>query len=279
MRAAREAPRRVPRSADSPGKPEYLTDRESLRRAAPPRPEGRATARRTALARSHRARDGWRTAAGRRGGDGAAPDDQSLQFDLHFDAPLDTAATPPRSTSLPAPDWEINPAIDKSDGGMTCQDGNTTSYTVVRFAFDVLACPACGGRLRLLATIEDRAVVEKILTHLGLPVDLPRPSAARPPEWLPHWPDCATARVRGAASFWGARGRSRDARHRDFSPGRGPGPARAKPDRPATAVSARGSSGRPASSLPPPLHEVLLPHRRGLATQAPAESGRLGHPA
>jgi hypothetical protein len=36
--------------------------------------------------------------------------------------------------------------------------------------------------LRLLATIEERAVVEKILTHLGLPVDLPQPSAARTPE-------------------------------------------------------------------------------------------------
>jgi len=49
----------------------------------------------------------------------------------------------------------------------------------------VLACPDCGGRLRLLATIEDRAVVEKILTHLGLPVDLPQSAAARTPEWLP----------------------------------------------------------------------------------------------
>ena len=37
----------------------------------------------------------------------------------------------------------------------------------------------------MLATIEDRAVVEKILTHLGLPVDLPPPSAARTPAWLP----------------------------------------------------------------------------------------------
>ena len=53
------------------------------------------------------------------------------------------------------------------------------------FAFDLLACPDCGEWLRLLATIEDRAVVEKILTHLGLPVDLPQPSAARTPEWLP----------------------------------------------------------------------------------------------
>ena len=52
-------------------------------------------------------------------------------------------------------------------------------------AIDVLACPDCGGRLRLLATIEDRAVVETILTHLGLPVDPPRPSPARTPAWLP----------------------------------------------------------------------------------------------
>jgi hypothetical protein len=59
------------------------------------------------------------------------------------------------------------------------------------FALDVLACPGCGGRLRLLATIEDRAVIEHILTHLGLPVDLPQPSAARTPAWLPG--------VRGAA--------------------------------------------------------------------------------
>ena len=53
------------------------------------------------------------------------------------------------------------------------------------FAIDILACPDCGGRLRLLATIEDRAVVEKILTHLGLPADPPCPSPARTPEWLP----------------------------------------------------------------------------------------------
>ena len=53
------------------------------------------------------------------------------------------------------------------------------------FALDVLACPDCGGRLRLLATIEDRAVVEKILTHLGLPAAPPQPSAARTPVWLP----------------------------------------------------------------------------------------------
>ena len=34
----------------------------------------------------------------------------------------------------------------------------------------------CGGRLRLLATIHQREVIEKILEHLGLPLDPPRPA-------------------------------------------------------------------------------------------------------
>jgi len=35
-----------------------------------------------------------------------------------------------------------------------------------------------------VATIESRAVIEKILAHLGLPLDPPRPDPARSPEWL-----------------------------------------------------------------------------------------------
>jgi hypothetical protein len=36
------------------------------------------------------------------------------------------------------------------------------------FETDVLACPRCGGRMTVLATIEDPAVIHRILTHLGL---------------------------------------------------------------------------------------------------------------
>jgi len=49
------------------------------------------------------------------------------------------------------------------------------------FAIDVLACSTCGGRLRLISTIEDPPVVQKILTHLGLPTTVPGASPARPP--------------------------------------------------------------------------------------------------
>jgi hypothetical protein len=53
------------------------------------------------------------------------------------------------------------------------------------FAIDVLACPDCGGRLRFIATIEDREVIEKILRHLEVPLDPPVPAPARRADWLP----------------------------------------------------------------------------------------------
>jgi hypothetical protein len=49
------------------------------------------------------------------------------------------------------------------------------------FAVDVLACTQCGGRLRLIATVEEPAIVDRILRHLGLPTDVPVLLPARPP--------------------------------------------------------------------------------------------------
>jgi len=49
------------------------------------------------------------------------------------------------------------------------------------FGFDVLACPRCGGRLRLIALIEQAAVIERILSHLGLSAQIPAPRPARAP--------------------------------------------------------------------------------------------------
>jgi len=72
-------------------------------------------------------------------------------------------------------------------------------------AFDILVCPECGGRVRLLATIDDMsagpvrrrlrgaggglrsagpAVIHRILRHLGLPVEPPLPTPARDPPWV-----------------------------------------------------------------------------------------------
>ena len=38
---------------------------------------------------------------------------------------------------------------------------------------DVLACPRCGERMELIATIEDERTARKILEHLGLPARAP----------------------------------------------------------------------------------------------------------
>jgi hypothetical protein len=46
------------------------------------------------------------------------------------------------------------------------------------FETDVLACPRRGGRMQLIATIDDPAVIRKVLTHLGVPANVPAP---RPP--------------------------------------------------------------------------------------------------
>ncbi len=58
------------------------------------------------------------------------------------------------------------------------------------FAVDVLACPDCGGRLKLIAFVADAGVAGRILDHLGL--DSRGPPLARaqaPPEFLDPGPD------------------------------------------------------------------------------------------
>jgi len=49
------------------------------------------------------------------------------------------------------------------------------------FEVDVLACPRCGGRLRLVALLEAGAVTARILRHLRLPSDVPAARPARAP--------------------------------------------------------------------------------------------------
>ena len=49
------------------------------------------------------------------------------------------------------------------------------------FGFDVLACPRCGGRLRLIALLDESAVTRRILQHLGLPTGVPSARPARAP--------------------------------------------------------------------------------------------------
>jgi hypothetical protein len=87
-------------------------------------------------------------------------------------------------------------AIAVSDGGLSVDaDGKANRAGASRgayqwaelmrrtFGLDVLACSRCGGRLRLVALIDQASVVQRILRHLGLPTELPEPRPARAPPW------------------------------------------------------------------------------------------------
>lgn len=50
------------------------------------------------------------------------------------------------------------------------------------FDLDLEHCPQCGGEFRIIAAIEEPAVIARILTHLGLPAGAPPRAPARRPE-------------------------------------------------------------------------------------------------
>jgi hypothetical protein len=52
------------------------------------------------------------------------------------------------------------------------------------FAVDVLACPSCQGRMRLLAVIKEPASIARYLAAVGESTEVPRRSPSRAP---PYW--------------------------------------------------------------------------------------------
>jgi hypothetical protein len=49
------------------------------------------------------------------------------------------------------------------------------------FLVDVLECPKCKGRMKILAAVIASASVRRVLESLGLPIEAPRLRPARPP--------------------------------------------------------------------------------------------------
>ena len=47
------------------------------------------------------------------------------------------------------------------------------------FEIDVLKCPRCGGRMKIIATVTDPTVVRRILACIGLPARPPPVAPAR----------------------------------------------------------------------------------------------------
>ena len=104
----------------------------------------------------------------------------------HPAAPLAPTTTPPSSPS-PSPTTQTPPVrvrhSDDPDDPARARRLAWASVMRRSFGIDVLQCPACNDRMDLIATIEDRDVAAKILTHLGLPAQAPpRPPPCRPPQ-------------------------------------------------------------------------------------------------
>ena len=88
---------------------------------------------------------------------------------------------------VPEPTASTAPLAAGPDGtGVKTASPHAWSWAALMhraFGIDVLACPQCGGRLRLIATLHDPAVIRKILAHLALrPLGAesrPRPTRVR----------------------------------------------------------------------------------------------------
>ena len=93
-------------------------------------------------------------------------------------------SSPPRH-----PGCQSGLEVPATDPGKTkkkrgCQSRNYPWARLMErvFELDVLACPRCGGRMRILAAIDSPDAIQKILTCLGLPTRNPpiAPAASDP---------------------------------------------------------------------------------------------------
>jgi hypothetical protein len=83
---------------------------------------------------------------------------------------------------LPEPTASTAPLAAGPDGTGVKSSPRAWSWAALMhraFAIDVLACAHCGGRLRLIATLHDPAVIRTILAHLAHSGQSPGPA---PPE-------------------------------------------------------------------------------------------------
>jgi hypothetical protein len=86
------------------------------------------------------------------------------------------ALEPPASTARPAAGPEGTTTVKSSRrawGWAALMHG--------AFAIDVLACPHCGGRLRLITTLHESVVIRKILGTWGRAPAPPHPRGATAP--------------------------------------------------------------------------------------------------
>ncbi len=87
----------------------------------------------------------------------------------------------PDPTSASGSAAALAPAPDEAREQSKARSWSWAALMHRAFAIDVLACPRCGGRMHLIATIHDPAVIREILARLGLSQSGQSPGPA-PPE-------------------------------------------------------------------------------------------------
>jgi len=97
-----------------------------------------------------------------------------------------------RRQVVPAQPEATPTAVPGEDAVKPARDPRRLSWSELLkrvFQVDLTTCPDCGGTLQFIAAIMDPAVVEQILTHLGLPVVRPVFHAPRAPPQEVFWDD------------------------------------------------------------------------------------------
>ena len=86
-----------------------------------------------------------------------------------------------RAAVVPGPPLNTSEPADQHAHGAPARMGWARLLRRV-FDIDLEHCPQCGGEFRIIAAIEEPAVIVRILTHLGLPARAPPRAPARRPE-------------------------------------------------------------------------------------------------
>lgn len=88
-----------------------------------------------------------------------------------------------RGAIVPGPAQDASGPSDEHAHGAPARMGWARLLKRV-FDLDLEHCPQCGAEFRIIAAIEEPALIARILTHLGLPARAPPRAPARPPEFF-----------------------------------------------------------------------------------------------
>ena len=88
----------------------------------------------------------------------------------------------PKIIPKPAP-AEQAPASDEAPKTKGCRYWAWAELMARSFELDVTVCPSCGGRLKLVALVQQPYSVARPLRSLGEPTDAPARAPPRPPPY------------------------------------------------------------------------------------------------